>query len=117
MIKCDDVKYINVPYFDGLAIEDMLEWARGHNNGEALEALPVTEKETLKLPREYLANVIYTICGNPFQTWVNQRITARNAKVTTDRDLAIHMDPEIARLFQQSTSVSRKCPVSLHSPF
>ena len=65
-IKCDDVKYINIPYFDGLAIEHMLEWAKDYNNGAALKYLPITMKETLKLPREYLGNVIYTVAGDDF---------------------------------------------------
>ena len=66
LIKCDDVKYINIPYFEGLSIEEILKWAKDHNNGEALKALPLTEKETIKLPREYIGNVIYTIIGDPF---------------------------------------------------
>ena len=79
LIKCDDVKYISIPYFDGLNIENMLEWARQFNNGSALEALPATENEILKLPREYLGNVIYTMCGQPFQDWVQEKVNERNA--------------------------------------
>jgi len=93
------VKYINVPFFEGLSIEEMLDFAKGHDNGKALLALPLTEKETLKLPREYIGNIIYTINGAPFQNWVNSKIVARNQKITTDRDLSINMDPEIAKLF------------------
>ena len=96
MIKCDDVRYINIPYFEGLAIDDILEFARNTQNGEAMHALPLTQKEIEKLPREYLSNVIYTILGDQFQQWVNLRINARNQKVTKDQNLAIFMDPEIA---------------------
>jgi len=60
------------------------------------------------LPREYIGNVIYTLAGDNFQQWVTARINARNNKVTSDRDLAISMDPEIAKLFKASTSVSSK---------
>ena len=28
------------------------------------------EKEMEKLPRQYIANVIYTVVGNPFAIWV-----------------------------------------------
>ena len=40
IIKCDDVKYINIPYFSGLSIDTIIEFARQANNGEALRALP-----------------------------------------------------------------------------
>ena len=36
MVKCDDVKHINVPYYDGLSILEMLNFGKDHNNGEAL---------------------------------------------------------------------------------
>ncbi len=108
LIKCDDVKYINIPYFEGLSIEEILDWAKQYDNGSALRALPLTERETLKLPREYIGNVVYTLAGDPFQQWVSARINKRNNKVTSDRDLAISMDPEIAKLFKASTSVSSK---------
>ena len=60
LIKCDNLCHINVPYYAGLSIEDILEWAANHDNGSSLDALPITEKERLKLPREYIANVVYT---------------------------------------------------------
>ena len=106
IIKCDDVKYINIPYFEGLSIDEILEFAADAGNGDALRALPEPRKEIEKLPREYLGNVVYTIVGTPFQHWVNKRITDRNEKVIKDQNLAIQMDPEIAQLFKNSTSVS-----------
>ena len=67
-----------------------------NGNGDALQALPEPKKEVDKLPREYLANVVYTILGNPFQQWVYARINDRNSKVAKEQNLAIQMDPEIA---------------------
>ena len=78
IIKCADVKYIAMPYFEGLSVEEILEWARNHDNGASLVALPITEKEILKLPREYIGNVIYTISGDPFQSWVDLQVVNRN---------------------------------------
>ena len=49
---------------------------------------------------------MYTIIGDDFQDWVDERITARNAKIANDQNLSIQMDPEIAELFRNSTSVS-----------
>ena len=70
--------------------------------------LPSAEKELFKLPRSYVGNVAYTVIGDPFKNWVNTVINQRNAKVTDDKDMAIHMDPEIAKIFRASTSVSGK---------
>ena len=66
MIKCDQVKVIQLPYYDGLCIEDILKFAKEAKNGQSLLALPEVEKEVLKLPRAYIANVIYTIVGEEF---------------------------------------------------
>ena len=108
LIKCTEVKYINIPYYDTLSIEKMLEFAKSYQEGMALMALPQLEREVLAMPREYLGNVLFTMIGDPFQGWVDGCIAERNAKVTDDKNLAIQMDPEIAETFKKSTSVSRK---------
>ena len=94
-----------LPYFEGLSIEEMLEFASNYNNGVSMNALPEPMKEVLKLPRAYIANVIHTMVGKPFSDWVDERIKVRNKKVTDERDLAIKMDPAIAEIFRNSTSV------------
>ena len=40
LIKLDDVKVINVPYFEGLSIEKMLEWAAKRPE-KVMDALPM----------------------------------------------------------------------------
>ncbi len=62
----------------------------------------------MKLPREYIGNLIYTIIGEPFQDWVKDRIEKRNAKLKEEQKLEIEMDPEVLRIFQSSTSVGCK---------
>ena len=57
-IKGIDVKTINVPHFEKLAIKDMLEFASEYDG--VMRCFPEVMKETLKMPREYIANVIYT---------------------------------------------------------
>jgi hypothetical protein len=69
IIKCEDVRVIDVPQFDGLAIKDIFNFAS--NSVEVELALPPA-KEISKLCRGYLANVVYTIMGEPFREWVNQ---------------------------------------------
>ena len=60
-----------------------------------MERLPC-EKEIVKLPKQFLINVIYTIVGDDFATWVKNRINERNAKVTTQKNMLIDVDNEIA---------------------
>ena len=47
-----------------------------------MKALPI-DSEIKKLSRQYLANVIYSIVGEPFDSWVDERIEIRNKKVTS----------------------------------
>ena len=77
-IKCTEVKHINVPQFEGLSIDDMLDWACMH--GYVLAALPELERERKKLPRSYIANVCNTIEGESFSKWVNKRVEERHNK-------------------------------------
>ncbi len=69
MIKCEDVRVIDVPQFEGLAIKDIFGFAS--NSVEVEMALPPA-KEIGKLCRGYLANVVYTVMGEPFRQWVQQ---------------------------------------------
>ena len=90
------MKNIKVPYFKGLSIENMLEFAKGYP--EALRALPMVQREINRMPREYIANVIFIIVGKPFQVWMNQRINERHEKVAKEKD-TILMDASIYRIF------------------
>ena len=83
MIKCPDVKVINVPHFEGLSIDDMLVFAEQYP--EVMEAFPIVRHEVDKLPRAYIANVIHTLVGQPFAQFINKRANKRNEKVTKER--------------------------------
>ena len=69
IIKSDRVRVYNVPQFEGLTISDFLQFAKVYP--EVARALP-PENEILKLPRQYVINVIYTLVGVPFETWVQR---------------------------------------------
>ena len=107
-ISCDDIKIMQLPHYEGLTIEDLLEYAMETENGIVMQALPSEKREIKKISRDYLSIVIYTIIGQPFATWVDHRIAARNAKVTEEKDLAVELDPEIAAIFRASNAVSGK---------
>ena len=69
--------------------------------------LPI-EKEWDKLPKQFICNVIYTTVGEPFASWVKERILERNTTIVKEKNLAIEMDPEVLAAFKSSTAVSRK---------
>jgi len=71
MIKCTDVKVIQLPNFKGLFYDDLIEFARSYPDEVVMRCLPEPEKEIRKLPRGYLGSLIYTRVGDDFKQWVN----------------------------------------------
>ena len=69
-LKNDNVKVLQVPHFFGLTLETMLDYAA--RSIQVMNCLPSLEREIKKLPRAYIANVIYTCLGEPFKVWVNE---------------------------------------------
>ena len=76
IIKNDEVKVINVPNYEGLTTDDMLKFAKDYPI--VGDALPLELREVDKLPRTYIANVIYTLVGEPFNLWIKAGIEVRN---------------------------------------
>ena len=71
-----------------------------------MRALPLSIPEIKKLPRQYIANIISTIVGKPFDDWIERIVNQRHVKRAEKGNMNISMDPEIARLFLASTAVS-----------
>ena len=83
-------------------------------------ALPSEQREILKLHRNYVSTVIYTLVGEPFAVWVKERIQERNNKILQEQNMNAQFDPEIAAILDKSTSVSGRylqsvCGLSLFS--
>jgi hypothetical protein len=53
-------------------------------------------------------NIGFTVLGEPFAAWVKNCIEERNQRLINERNLAINLDPEIARAFREATNVSSK---------
>jgi hypothetical protein len=51
-------------------------------------------------------NVCASIFKEEFPAWVKLRVEARNERVALEKDINISVDPEIAKAFNMSTSVS-----------
>ena len=83
---------------------------------QVYDYLPEPNIELPKTPKQWLANVCATILKDKFSNWVKAQVAARHDKVAVKKDLMIQMDPEIAKIFEQSTAVSSKCFWSLHIP-
>ena len=81
MIPSSKLKHLTIPQFEGLSIHDMLDYA--NKWPIVMRCLPI-EKEIKKLPRQYIANVIYTKCGEQFSKWVDRRVEARNDKIKAE---------------------------------
>jgi hypothetical protein len=44
--------------------------------------------------------------GEPFKVWVDDKIKERHAKIKDQQDMLVSLDPDIARIFSESTAVS-----------
>ena len=80
-LKTYQIKTIDVPHYEGLTIKDILEYAGEHQ--VVMNALPIP-KECLRLERQYLSNLIYSVVGDPFKDWVDDRVSRRNLKVAIE---------------------------------
>ena len=72
-----------------------------------LDYLP-EEQDWHRLPRQFICNIANTVLGQPFNDWVMQADNDRNQVVAAKQDCMIHMDPDIAKAFAASTSISSK---------
>jgi hypothetical protein len=84
----------------------MLKFAKQYP--EVFKYLPAEIREVDKLPRKYVATLLYSIIGSPFDEWVQKRVTERDEKIAEQQDLYAEMDPEVYAALQNSTSISGK---------
>ena len=98
-MKCDGFKYIYCPQYEGISVKGMMQEAV---NCPELSAYLPDSKEIPQLPRQWLANIIYTVYGRRFAEWLDEKIRERNKKLETKNNMLIEMDPAIAAAFAQS---------------
>ena len=70
--------------------------------------MPEPKLEIPKTPKQWICNIIASVLGEVFNKWVKKQIENRHSKVAVQKDLMIQMDPEIAKIFRDSTAVSSK---------
>ena len=96
---------MHVPMYKGLTIDNIL--TEGRRSPAVSNYLP-DEKDLHRLPRQWLANVIYTLVGESFQTWVTECIRSRNDHIAEKQNLIVELDPVIAAAFNSSLNISSK---------
>ena len=105
VIKEADAKQINVPYYEGLSIEKLLEASQQYPI--ITDYLP-DKRDIARLPRQWIVNLIYTLVGDDFKRWVAEKIRSRNDRIASKYDLMLDLDPAIAKAFLASSMVSSK---------
>ena len=104
-IHTDNVRTVNVPYYNNLTIETMLEFIQDHP--APLDYLP-DPPDLAKVPRKFLIDVCAVTIGEAFKNWVAERVDQRNAQMVENNNMMIEMDPVFAEKFHQSTHFSSK---------
>jgi len=108
VIKSEAVRHITIPQYEGLALKHIT--ARLDNGFQHVYDYLPDQQEIHKVPKEWICNVVYTVVGAPFHTWVKGVVQERNQAVAKKKGDTISMDPAVAAAFHASTKVSRKCP-------
>ena len=66
------------------------------------------EEDMYRLPRQWIANVAYSVIGDEFHKWIANHILERNQKVAKTHNLFINLDPKIAKIFENVQHTSCK---------
>ena len=109
VIMSETVRHITIPQYEGLALKHIT--ARLDNGFQHVYDFLPDQQELLKVPKEWICNVVYTVIGTPFHTWVKGVVQERNKAVAKKKGDTISMDPAVAEAYYASTKVSRKCPL------
>ena len=88
-----------------MATNQILEQYKNHS--ELFKHLP-EKAEQIKLPKQFIINLLYTLVGDDFEIWIRSKINERNEKLQESKDLMISVDPQVAKIFFASNFVSCK---------
>ena len=112
MIKGTEVKYLHVPHYEHLSVEDFLTFLEQYPFAQM--CLPDRKKEIMKLGRQYIINVIFTRVGQKFKDWVDERVNHRHEEVKLEGKKYIELDRQCAEVFYSNKAVSTKKGCSYH---
>lgn len=69
-IKADNIKVLSVPHYEGLNVDGFISHL--DKVPQVKDYFPDKMDELKRLPRQFIINVMYTICGSPFSNWCKQ---------------------------------------------
>ena len=101
--------------YEGLGVKEILQLLTDRYP-MVYQYLPEPELELPKTPKQWIGNVCASILQSSFSNWVKEQVETRHDKAAVKKDLMINMDPEIAKIFQESTAVSSKCYHPINRP-
>jgi hypothetical protein len=101
-----EIQHLHCPQYETLSTKSILEWACAQSN--LIQMYLPEEREIVKLPKQWILNVVYAILGEAFSTFIHERCQARNDKIIQERQMTINVDPEIAAAFNACNHVSSK---------
>ena len=102
-LKCSKIKVTNVPQYKGLAVRNILKFARSKTNID--EYLP--EYDYSKEPnRSWLCNIVNTIIEEEFQNFIQIMIEERRKTLIESQNLGITAKHEFINIFRKSNAVS-----------
>ena len=78
VVKAENAKNLHVPLYKGLNIEAILE--KGKQDDLVMRYLP-DERDINRLPRQFVINLIYSLTGDNFRSFVSAAIKTRNEEL------------------------------------
>ena len=104
-IKGHQAEHLEIPQYKSLSVERLYDFMS--NYPDTFKYYPV-QQEIYRLPKEWIANVAYSILGDLFSDWVHEQIEENHEKFMEKHQLGIDMDPEVHQAFLASTAISSK---------
>ena len=104
-VTAKDIKSLYVPIYKNLSIDNLLK--KAEETPAVFDYFP-ERRDFSRLPRQWIANVLFTVVGKPIGDFVSKAIKERNDRVVENRNLVIELDPAVAEAFKRSLNVSSK---------
>ena len=71
VLKSDEAKHLHVPHYKTLTIKTILEYA---STKDEVKPYLCDDIDIPKLPRSFVCNLVFSICGDDFRLWVSERV-------------------------------------------
>ena len=110
-MKRDSIKLSHVPFIEGLAIKDILDYTTGKEN--LVKHLPDRDNQWTHVDRKWLCDVIYTLDTDSFQALIDAKVKEKSAKKEVKRSSEVEIKAEFAAALSKCLTFSCKSVCSL----